>query len=90
MIDVTFYKRPNGRQELVQIKNISDSAASYINQNNIIVSMEQTPIGFAAYFDDGKQLEDGTPDELILIAKKEESCTSMLDRAECLLRKRAK
>lgn len=88
MIEAILYKRPNGNKEAVTIRHVDDEDAFYINQNNVAVSMEDTPMGPCLYFNDGAELEDGTPDELCMIAKNGESCNSLIKRSVEILRKR--
>lgn len=70
MITATLFKHPNGVQETITVNHINDDDAQYINENKIAISMEDAPsLGPVVYADIGKELEDGTPDEIIVLSK---------------------
>jgi hypothetical protein len=64
-MQVTIYKRPDGRQEVIDCTHIHDEDAAWFKANNVHISMEDIGGQFAVYADMGKVDEDGEPDELI-------------------------
>ena len=62
---VTVYKRPNGRTQEIDIKNVLPDDEAYFARNNINISMEDVGGMFAIYADIGKRSVDGEPIELI-------------------------
>jgi hypothetical protein len=67
MMDVTVYKRPDGRTEVVTITKVHADDAKWFKDNRVAVSMEDIGGDYAIYADTGKEL-DGEPDEFIEIA----------------------
>lgn len=64
-----FYKRPNGQQEVLEVTNILANDEEYLVSNGVNVSMEEDIDGWPiVYLDDGETLEDGTPNEIIILA----------------------
>lgn len=64
-ISATVHHRPNGKKEVIDVSNVYEDDAVYINTNSIKVSMEDTGISFVLYFDYGHEDDDGEPIEHI-------------------------
>lgn len=66
-LDVTFYRRPDGRKTVHAIKNIHADDAQWLKENDIAVSMEEIEDNnYAVYFDYGaKEDDDETPREWV-------------------------
>lgn len=65
---VTLYKRPDGRQEIIDVKNILPEDKKWFIENNAIISMEDLGDDFAVYADIGIKDEDGEPVEVLALA----------------------
>ena len=86
-LDVTIFTRPNGRQSEHTIRNIEAADAEWFRANDVAVSMEDIGGDFAIYADCRCELDDGTPDEVIVIAGGRSCQEAMRDlRAECTKR----
>lgn len=77
MIQVTVYKRPDGRTETIDCPNVYPDDAQFFRDNNIHVSMEDIGDQFAVYADTGRVDSDGEPDELIELSGRR-SCEETL------------
>ena len=64
-MDVTIYKRPDGRTEVIDCRNVRAEDEQFFKQHNVAISMEDIGGQFAVYADIGRTSEDGEPDELI-------------------------
>lgn len=67
-MNVTIYKRPDGRTEVIDCRKIRAEDEAFFKQHNVAISMEDIGGSFAVYADIGKTDEDGEPDELIEIS----------------------
>jgi hypothetical protein len=67
-MNVIIFKRPDGRQEVIDCKHVHDEDAAWFQSNNVSISMEDIGGMFAVYAGIGKVDEDGEPDELIEIS----------------------
>lgn len=79
-MDVTLYKRPHSRTEVINITKIKDSDAAWFQDNNIPVSMEDCGMFYAVYADCGFRIDDDgdeDPDEII--------CTTVKGTCEVLM-----
>lgn len=65
---VTFYKAPNGCQEVVEITKAYKEDEEFFVENNIVISMEELAGDYVVYADTGYETEDGDPEEFIEIA----------------------
>ena len=67
---VTFYHRPNGRTEVLEITKVIEDDANWFLENGIKVSMEDdgTGNGFIIYGDTGQVDEEGEPVEVIVFS----------------------
>ena len=73
-IKAIVFIRPNGAKKEIEVKNIYEDDAKFINENNIKVTMEKGSFGeMIVYFDYGAKI-DGEPDELIQISFSNKSC----------------
>ena|GEM_PF-1859648 len=68
-MEVTIYKRPHGRTEVISITNVCPDDAAYFKQQRIRISIEDVGGMFAIYADTGIKNADGEPDELIEMSK---------------------
>ena len=89
-MNVTLYKRPHGHTSIINITKITDEDATWFDDNEIKVSMELTPVGFAVYADCGYRLDDDPdedPDEVIVIARRNQPCEDVMKelREDCVL-----
>ena len=64
-MNVTIYKRPDGRAEVIDCRNVRPDDEAWFQAHNVQVSMEDIGGQFAVYADIGHTTEDGEPDELI-------------------------
>lgn len=48
-LSVRLYPPPHGRMKIIEVPNISDEDIDFFQQNDIVVSMEDTQIGIAIY-----------------------------------------
>lgn len=62
---VTLYKRPNGRTQEIDIKNVLPDDEAYFTRHKTSISMEDVGGEFAIYADTGREDEDGEPIEVI-------------------------
>jgi hypothetical protein len=67
-MNVTIYKRPDGRSEVIDCRNVYPDDAKWFEDNHVAISMEDIGGGFAVYADTGKEV-DGEPDELIELSQ---------------------
>jgi hypothetical protein len=65
----TLYKKPDGRTQEIDIKNVLPEDESYFIRNRIVISMEDVGGMFAIYADIGRRDEDGEPIELIELSQ---------------------
>lgn len=70
---MTYYKRPHGRIEEIEVKICSDDEEFFL-ANSIKLSIEDdgSSNGAILYADIGRVYDDGEPDELILFASFDE------------------
>lgn len=82
-LTMTYYERPNGKTLEVPVNNIRPEDKAFFLENDIKLSAEDDSIndGFILYGDDGTVLEDGTPDEIIVITRGRDCETSMAELA---------
>jgi hypothetical protein len=66
---VTFYKKPDGRTQEIDIKNVLPEDEEYFTRNRINISMEEVGGMFAIYADIGKTNADGELIELIELSQ---------------------
>lgn len=66
---VTFYKRPDGRTQEIDIKNVLPDDEAFFDLHNISISMEDVGGMFAVYAGIGRMGEDGEPIELIELSQ---------------------
>ena len=64
-MNVTIYKRPDGRAEVIDCRNVRAEDEQFFKQHSVAISMEDIGDQFVVYADIGKTTEDGEPDELI-------------------------
>lgn len=74
---VTYYKSPNGHQEVIEISKINKEDENFFVENSIVISMEELAGDFVVYADTGFENEDGDPEEFIEIAQGR-SCEEVL------------
>jgi len=74
---VTFYKAPNGVQEVIDITKVYPEDEKFFIENGVVVSMEELGGDFVVYADTGIENEDGDPEEFIEIAQGR-SCEDVL------------
>ena len=67
-MNVTVYKRPDGRSEVIDCRNVYPDDAKWFDDNQVAVSMEDIGDMIAVYADVGKEV-DGEPDELIELSQ---------------------
>lgn len=65
----TLYKRPDGRTQEIDIKNVLPDDEAYFTRHNISISMEDVGGMFAIYADIGQMDADGEPIELIELSQ---------------------
>lgn len=82
-MNVTIYKTPNGRTEVIDLRNINDDDAKWFEQNNVAVSMEEIGGQFAVYGDVGR-MHEGEPDEVLVLSQGRDCFETMAQlRIEC-------
>lgn len=64
-MNVTIYKRPDGRAEIIDCRHVRAEDEQFFKQHCVAISMEDIGGQFAVYADIGHTDEDGEPDELI-------------------------
>lgn len=64
----TLYKKPDGRQEVIDLTNILPEDEKWFTDIGAKISMEETGGEFVIYADIGIVTEDGEPDEAIEFA----------------------
>lgn len=74
---VTFYKAPNGVQEVIDITKVYPEDEKFFIENGVVVSMEELAGDFVVYANTGIENEDGDPEEFIEIAQGR-SCEDVL------------
>lgn len=74
---VTFYKAPNGIQEVIDITKVYPEDEEFFIENSVVISMEELVGDFVVYADTGIENEDGDPEEFIEIAQGR-SCEDVL------------
>lgn len=81
---VTLYKKPNGRTEVVDVKNVYPEDEAWFAEHNAKLSMEETGGTFVVYADLGLEDDDGEPIEAIELANGR-SCEDTLQalRIQC-------
>lgn len=82
-MNVTFFLRPDGRQETHRITNITDADAHWFETNDVSVSMEDCGEFFTFYADCGLRVNDDPdedPDEQIIITGPHEKCEDAMSR----------
>lgn len=83
-MQITFYQKPDGRQKILEIKNVLPEDAKWFSENNIKISMEDIGGDFAVYGDTGMEDEDGEIIEMLVISQGR-TCEETLSalRREC-------
>jgi hypothetical protein len=66
-MNVTLYKRPDGRTEVIDVRNVLPEDEQWFVEHNVKVSMEDIGDTIVVYADTGNTV-DGEPDEFIEIA----------------------
>lgn len=66
-MNVTLYKRPDGRSEVIDVRNVLPEDEQWFAEHNVKISMEDIGDTIVVYADTGKVV-DGEPDEFIEIA----------------------
>ena len=66
-MNVTLYKRPDGRSEVIDVRNVLPEDEQWFADHNVKISMEDIGDTIVVYADTGKVV-DGEPDEFIEIA----------------------
>lgn len=86
MLWLTFYARPDGNPSDVPLINVTEEDEAYFLENNVRISAEDDPIsgGFIVYGDDGTMMEDGTPDEVVVISRGRNCEDTMAELARLL------
>ena len=74
---VTFYKAPNGAQEVLNITKIHPEDEQFFTESGVVISMEDIGGDFVVYADTGVINEEGEPEEFIEIAQGR-SCEDVL------------
>lgn len=67
-MNVTIYKKPHGRTEVIDCIHVYPEDEKFFIENNIRISMEDIGGQFAIYADIGKMTPDDEPDELIQLS----------------------
>ena len=57
MLPVTVYEPPYGKKRVVIVKNVNLDDANFFIENKLVVSAEQTAVGFVLYSTTGKICE---------------------------------
>lgn len=65
----TLYKQPFGRTQEIDISEIDDSDAEWLEANGVKISLEEIGGVFVVYGDIGHKTEDGEPDEIVEISQ---------------------
>lgn len=79
-IKVTLYQRPNGKQSVIDLTEITKEDAKYFKDNKVKVSLEPQDSGtdnIIIYADYGKKDPDGEPEEIIIFSRGRE-CTECM------------
>ena len=86
-MQVTFYKRPHGRTEEINMTKIRPEDEAWFKSVGAKLSMEDIGGGYACYADVGVKDEDGEPLEAIEIATGGQSCEDTMQklRKQCEL-----
>lgn len=68
-VTVKYYKLPNGSQRDIEVKNIEQEDARYLNDTGVKVSMEVSADGHTVilYADHGATFSDGEPNEILVL-----------------------
>ena len=66
---VTLYKRPDGRTQEIDIKNVLPDDEAFFDHHGISISIEDVGGMFAVYADIGQTDEDGEPIELLELSQ---------------------
>jgi hypothetical protein len=75
------YARPNGRKSEHEMTNILPEDETYFRSKNVKISMEELTTGqITVYADYGAKLEDGEPDEIVLVIPAGISCEEAMSR----------
>ena len=74
---VTLYKKPNGRTEVVDVKNVYPEDEAWFAEHNAKLSMEDIGGEFVCYADVGFE-EDGEPMEAIVLSRSRSSAGLLL------------
>ena len=86
---VTLYKRPNGRTQEIDIRNVLPDDEAFFGHHNISISMEEVGGMFAIYADIGQTDEDGEPIELIELSQ-DRTCEETLSALRKLCEEKLK
>lgn len=66
---VTFYKKPNGAREVIDVTNVDHADESWFAEHNAKLSMEDIGGMHACYADVGVKDDEGEPDEAIELSR---------------------
>lgn len=69
MVPAIWYRRPDGRRSEIDITQVYEDDAQYLNSTNVKVSLEDIGSDLALYFDYGDVDEEGEPIEHIELAR---------------------
>lgn len=83
MLDVTLYKKPDGRTQVIAVANINDADADWFRANDAKVSMEDIGGQFAIYADVGTKHDDEPQEALELSRGRSCEETFSALRAQC-------
>lgn len=86
-MQVTFYKRPHGRTEEINMTKIRPEDEAWFKSVGAKLSMEEVGGRYACYADVGVKDEDGEPIEAIEIAGPDDDCQDTMSklRVQCEL-----
>jgi hypothetical protein len=87
-MQVTFYKRPDGRTEIIDCQHVRPDDEAFFKQHSVAISMEDLGGQFAVYADVGKTDEEGEPAELIELSGNrscKDSLTALRQQCEAAL-----
>lgn len=86
-MDVTLYKRPHGRTEVINMRNINADDEEWFRANDVRVSIEDCGTFIAIYADCGFTIDDDPDEEAeeIIVISRGQSCQDSMSelRTKC-------
>lgn len=84
-MQVTFYRKPDGRQEVIDVVNVDPADQQWFEDRDAVLSMEDIGGMYAMYADIGLTDEDGESLEVMVLSMGKDCVSTIAElRNECV------